>query len=124
MIFDDVMLDDQTTMKEYFCSGRHNNINVFYLVQCLLKKIAEHCERENANSFILFKQDDKTLKYFHETHTSGNIDFKELKQFCDNPWIKKHGFVVFNSWGTAYCGRYWNNCTHIRTYEMLITYII
>ena len=32
------------------------------------------------------------------------MDFKELKQFCDNAWIKKHGFVVFNLWDTAYCG--------------------
>ena len=83
MIFDDVMLDDQTAIKKYFCSGRHNNVNVFYLVQSL-HKIAKHCIRENANIFILFKQDDKTLKYFHETHISGDTDFKELKQFCDN----------------------------------------
>ena len=112
MIFDDVMLDDQTTIKKYFCSGRHNNVNVFYLVQSL-HKIAKHCIRENANIFILFKQDDKTLKYFHETHISGDMDFKELKLFCDNAWMKKHGFVVFNLWDTAYCGRYWDNYTHI-----------
>ena len=81
------MLDDQTAIKKYFCSGRHNNVNVFYLVQSL-HKIAKHCIRENANIFILFKQDDKTLKYFHETHISGDMDFKELKQFCDNAWMK------------------------------------
>ena len=77
MIFDDVMLDDQTAIKKYFCSGRHNNVNVFYLVQSL-HKIAKHCIRENANIFILSKQDDKTLKYFHETHISGDMDFKVL----------------------------------------------
>ena len=33
MVFDDVMLEDQTMIKKYFCSGRHNNVNVFYLVQ-------------------------------------------------------------------------------------------
>ena len=112
MIFDDVMLDDQSAIKKYFCSGRHSNVNVFYLVQSL-HKIAKHCIRENAKIFILFKQkqnrnknSNKTLKYFHETHISGDMDFKELKQFCDNAWMKKHGFVVFNSWDTAYCGRY------------------
>src|SRR6476469_1973479 len=31
MIFDDVMLSDQTKIKEYFCRGRHNNVNVYYL---------------------------------------------------------------------------------------------
>src|SRR5206468_13091613 len=48
MIFDDVMLDDQTTIKEYFCKGRHNNVNLFYLCQSLFK-IAKHCIRDNAN---------------------------------------------------------------------------
>jgi hypothetical protein len=108
MIFDDVMLKDQTIIKDYFCRGRHNNVSVFYLCQSL-HKIAKHCIRENANTFILFKQDDKTLKYFHETHISGDMDFREFKQFCDGAWNKKHGFVVINIWDDAYCGRYWDN---------------
>jgi len=112
MIFDDVMLRDQTVIKDYFCRGRHNNVNVFYLCQSL-HKIAKHCIRENANTFILFKQDDKTLKYFHETHISGDMDFKEFKQFCDGAWSKKHGFVVINIWDDAYCGRYWANYNQI-----------
>jgi len=112
MLFDDLMLTDQTTIKRYFCSGRHNNVNVFYLVQSL-HKIAKHCIRENANIFILFHQDDKTLKYFHETHISGDMDFKEFKRFCDEAWHKKHGFVVINIWDDAYCGRYWDGYTKV-----------
>src|SRR5271169_4959778 len=30
MIFDDVMLKDQTVIKDFFCTGRHNNVNVSY----------------------------------------------------------------------------------------------
>ena len=37
MIFDDVMLKDQTQVKDYFCRARHNNVNVFYLCQSLNK---------------------------------------------------------------------------------------
>ena len=99
-------------MKKYFCSGRHNNVNVFYLVRSL-HKIAKHCIKENANIFIFFEQDDKTVKYFHETHISGEMDFKGLKQFFDNAWMKKHGFVVFKLWDTAHCERYLDNFTHI-----------
>ena len=61
MIFDDVMLDDQTAIKKYFCSGRHNNVNVFYLVQSL-HKIAKHCIRENANILIFFKPGRQDLE--------------------------------------------------------------
>jgi hypothetical protein len=112
MIFDDVMMVNQRVIKKYFCQGRHNNVNVFYLCQSL-HKIAKHCIRENANLFILFRQDVKTLKYFHETHISGDMDFKEFKTFCDCAWRKKHGFVVINIWDEAYCGRYWSNYDNI-----------
>ena len=108
LIFDDVMLKDQTKIKEYFCTGRHNNVNVFYLVQSL-HKIAKHCIRDNANVFILFHQDDKTLKYFHDTYISGDMNFKEFQQFCHKAWDKPHGFVVINIWEQPYCGRYVSN---------------
>jgi hypothetical protein len=114
MIFDDVMLKDQTQIKDYFCRGRHNNVNVFYLCQSL-HKIAKHCIRENANMFILFKQDDKTLKYFHETHISGDMVFNEFKSFCHKAWDKNHGFVVINLWDEAHCGRYWANYNAVYT---------
>jgi hypothetical protein len=112
MIFDDVMMEHQDIIKKYFCQGRHNNINIFYLCQSL-HKIAKHCIRDNANVFILFRQDGKTLKYFHETHISGDMDFAEFKQFCDAAWKKKHGFVVINIWDEAFCGRYWANYNSI-----------
>lgn len=108
MIFDDVMNHDQRVIKNYFCSGRHNGVSVFYLCQSL-HKIAKHCIRENANVFILFRQDDKTLKYFYETHICGDMQFLEFKKFCDAAWAKKHGFVVINIWEDPYCGRYWSN---------------
>jgi hypothetical protein len=116
MIFDDVMLKDQSVIKDYFCRGRHNNVSVFYLCQSL-HKIAKHCIRENANMFILFKQDDKTLKYFHETHISGDMDFTEFKKFCDSAWSRKHGFVVINIWDEPYCGRYLSNYDNVYTPE-------
>jgi hypothetical protein len=114
MVFDDVMNADQSKIKDYFCRGRHNDVNVFYLCQSL-HKIAKHCIRENANVFILFHQDDKTLKYFHDTHISGDMDFKEFKSFCDDAWSKKHGYVVINLWEESYCGKY------IQNYETIYT---
>ena len=112
MIFDDVMNADQTIIKDYFTKGRHNNANIFYLCQSL-HKIKKHCIRENANIFILFHQDDKTLKYFHETHLSGDMNFKEFKNFCDKAWSKKHGYVVINLWEEAIYGRYVDNYKEI-----------
>jgi len=114
MVFDDVMLQDQKLIKEYFCTGRHNNVNIFYLVQSL-HKIQKHCIRENANMFILFKQRDKTLQYFYEDCISGDMDFEEFKLFCYKAWSKPHGFVVINLWDEAIYGRYWDNYTEVYT---------
>lgn len=114
MIFDDVMNADQSVIKDYFCRGRHNNVNVFYLCQSL-HKIQKHCIRENANVFILFHQDDKTLKYFYETHISGDMEFKEFKELCNKAWSRKYGFIVINLWEEPYCGRYLINYGDIYT---------
>src|SRR2546426_8993769 len=112
MVFDDVMLNDQTKIKEYFCRGRHNNVNVFYLCQSL-HKIAKHCIRDNANTFILFHQDDKAMKYFHEAHISGDMSLLEFKKFYDAAWCKKHGCITINRWEDPYCGRYISNINEI-----------
>lgn len=108
MVFDDVMNENQTKITDYFCRGRHNNLNVFYLCQSL-HKLKKHGIRENANIFILFKQDTKTLKYFHETHIIGDMDYKEFEQFCFNSWKKNHGYVVINLWSEPKKHKYVSN---------------
>jgi len=108
MIFDDVMLKDQTQIKEYFCDGRHSNISMFYLCQSI-HKISKQSIRQNENMFILFIQDAKTLKYFFDGHCLVDMDFSEFKEFCDKVWTKDYGFVVLNLWDKSYCGRYWAN---------------
>ena len=52
------------------------------------------------------KETSLTLKYFYETHLSGDIDFKEFKQFCNDSWTKKHGYVIIYSWDDAYRERF------------------
>ena len=86
----------------------------FYLVQSL-QAVAIHCVRQNVNIFILFRQDQETLKYFHETHCHGAIDFEEFKSFCYKAWDKPYGFVVINLWDDARYGRYWSNYTDVYT---------
>jgi len=108
MIFDDVMTEKQKVITDYFTKGRHNNVNVFYLCQSIYK-LKKHGIRQNANIFILFHQDDKTLKYFHETHCSADMSLEEFKKFCYDAWSIKHGFVVINIWDESECGRYIQN---------------
>ena len=106
------MLKDQQIIKKYFCTGRHNSVNAFCWFQSLFE-IQKHCIRENANTYILFLQGDKKLKYFHEDKISGDMDLKEFKEFFHKAWIKPCGFDVLNLWDDAICGRYWANYTHV-----------
>ena len=80
MVFDDVMIANQGKINDYFCRGRHNNVNVFYLCQ-LLYKIRKHCIRDNANVFILFRQDRDTLKNFYNAHIDWDMMFDEFVKF-------------------------------------------
>lgn len=108
VIFDDVMNEDQKVITDYFCRGRHNNVNVFYLCQSY-HHLKKHGIRQNANIVVLFEQDEKTLKYFYETHISGDMSFEEFKKFCRDAWSKEHGYAVINLWEKPNFGRYVKN---------------
>ena len=114
MIFDDVQNENQTRIKDYFCSGRHNNFNVFYLCQSL-NHIKKHCIRENANIFILFRLNEKTLKSFYESHASSDMKYEEFKDFCEKAWQKDHGYVVINLWSKPHDKKYIANYKEIYT---------
>ena len=116
LIFDDAMNEGQKVMTDYFTRGRHNNVNVFYLCQSL-HQLKKHGIRQNANIFILFQQDKKTLKYFHDTHISGDMPFEEFEKICEDAWNKKHGYIVVNLWEDSECGRYLLNYERMYTPE-------
>lgn len=112
MIFDDVQNENQNRIKEYFCSGRHNNFNVFYLCQSL-NAVKKHGIRENVNVFIMFRLNEKTLKSFYESHVSSDMAFDEFKTFCENSWKNKHGYVVINLWSEPDDKKYISNYKQI-----------
>lgn len=112
VIFDDVQEERQKVMTDYFCRGRHNNINAFYLCQSL-HRIKKHGIRQNANIFILFRQDRKTVKYFYETEVSSDMKLEEFEEFCDSAWKRDHGYVVINLWEKPECGRYMQNYENV-----------
>src|SRR5258708_10541745 len=73
MVFDDVMLKDQSIIKEYFTSARHNSVNLFYLAQSFYK-IDKDCIRDNMNMLILFRHGKKTLRCIFDDIVSGDME--------------------------------------------------
>ena len=53
IVFDDIMLEKQNKVENYYTRGRHNNVDCFYISQNYIK-LPKNTIRENANLFIIF----------------------------------------------------------------------
>lgn len=106
-IFDDVISDrNQENIKQYFCLGRHRNIDCFYLTQTYTR-VSKHLIRDNCNMLILFRQDDMNLKHVYgDMGIACDMKFDEFRQFCLECWREKYGFVVIDLDSDVNKGRY------------------
>jgi len=105
MVFDDVMLEKQTPIEKYFCLGRHDGADCFYLTQNYFR-IPNQTIRDNANMLILFSQNTKNMRAIHDSFVGGDMDFNEFRKFYNECWDKPYGFVVIDLTSKAYEGRY------------------
>lgn len=105
-IFDDVITQKQNNIKSYFCMGRHNNIDCFYLSQSYAH-IPKHLIRENTNFIILFKQDELSLKHiYNDFGLSSDMTFEMFKKICKTCWVDKYGFFILDLDKTVSNGKY------------------
>lgn len=106
-IFDDVISDrNQDNIKQYFCLGRHRNIDCFYLTQTYTR-VSKHLIRDNCNMLILFRQDDLNLKHvYKDMGIACDMKFEEFRQFCLECWRERYGFVVIDMDSDVNGGRY------------------
>jgi len=105
-VMDDVIGEHQGVIREYFSRGRHNKVDIFYLAQSY-SKVPKQLIRDNANLIVLFKQDERNLKYVYNEHCSGDMSFKEFKLFCTTCWNQdRFSFVVICKDSERDNGRY------------------
>lgn len=107
IIFDDVICEkNQTNIKNFFCLGRHRNIDCFYLAQTYAR-VSKHMIRDNCNFVILFKQDDMNLRHvFNDMGVMSDMKYDQFKLFCLECWNDKYGFVVIDLDSNVISGRY------------------
>lgn len=106
MIFDDVICDKQNNIREYFCLGRHNGIDSFYLSQTYTR-IPKHLIRDNANFIILFKQDETNLRHVYNDYSiSCDMKYEQFRDMCNKCWCEKYGFVIIDLDSDVNRGRY------------------
>lgn len=104
-IFDDVACEKQNNIRSYFCMGRHNNIDSFYLSQTYTH-IPKHLIRDNANMIIMFKQDDLNMRNIYRDHVNTDMSYDSFMKVCQKCWEDKYGFLVISKDNDLEKGRY------------------
>ena len=112
------MLGKQNKCEAYYTRGRHNNVDVFDIAQSYFR-LPRQTVRENANLFILFKQDNTNLSHIYRDHCStDNIPFHVFKDFCADVWrADKHNFVTLDTSRPAEGGKYRRNLNDYWVYD-------
>lgn len=107
IIFDDVICEkNQENIRNYYCLGRHRNIDCFYLTQTYTR-VSKHLIRDNCNFLILFRQDDMNLKHiYNDMGVACDMKFDKFRQFCMECWREKYGFAVIDLDSDINYGRY------------------
>ena len=105
IIFDDVVCENQKNIRNYFSMGRHKQIDCFYLTQTY-SKVPKQLIRDNANLFIIFKQDDINLRHIYDEHVNTDVTWSRFKELCSKVWDKQHDFLIINKDCSLRDGRY------------------
>jgi hypothetical protein len=85
MIFDDVAVEKQDVIRDYFCMGRHVGVDSFYLSQSYAH-IPKHLIRDNVNVLIIFQQDDLNMRHIYTDHINTDMTFDRFREMCSNCW--------------------------------------
>lgn len=105
IIFDDVVCDSQSIIRDYYCFGRHKNNDCFYLCQTY-SSIPKQLIRDNANLIVIFKQDVTNLKHIYDDHVNVDMSFERFKKLCSHCWEDRYGFLVVDKDREINSGRY------------------
>ena len=95
MVFDDLLLEKQIICESYYVTGRHGNVDCFYLSQNYFK-LPRETIRENANFICNFPQDMKNLNQILDDHMGSDMTKEEFRQLCKTAWEKQHGFIIID----------------------------
>ena len=95
LVLDDIMLGPQNQAEAYYTRGRHNNVDSIYISQNYFR-LPRQTVRENANLFMIFKQDAKNMSHIYQDHCT-DVPFDQFRDFCSSVWdLGEHHFVTIN----------------------------
>ena len=105
MVFDDIAMENQNIVKDFFSRGRHNGVDCFYLCQSY-SQVPKHLIRDNVNFLMIFKQDHFNLHNIYKSHVNSDTTYEEFSEMCRKCWEKDFGFLIINKDAKMNKGRY------------------
>ena len=104
-VFDDVALENQQKIRDFYSRGRHEEIDCMYICQSFVK-IPKHLVRDNVNFLMIFPQDNLNLIHIYKDHVGTDMTLEQFKQMCKLCWDIKFGLLVINKDNDIKRGRY------------------
>lgn len=111
VVFDDYILENQDSVRNYFTRGRHKHLDCFYLAQTY-SKVPKQLVRDNVNFLCIFRQDDTNLKHVYNEFVGGDMAYDKFKEVCSKCWQDDYGFIVIDMTRKVNNGKYRNKIKH------------
>ena len=93
VIFDDMLGSKQAKhIDQFFCRGRHGNINVYYISQSWYS-LPKNTIRNNSSVLCIFSQSRRDLQSLYNDIAGFDMSYKEWVDFCRKAWSVSHNYI-------------------------------
>ena len=95
VVFDDMLDTSQKLIDPFFTSGRHNDLDVYYLSQSYFD-LPKRTIRNNSNIIILFQQTLKDVQHIYTDIAGFDMSYDEFKELCREAWRENYNYLLIN----------------------------
>ena len=96
LIFDDMLGSKQARdIDQFFCRGRHHNINIFYISQSWYA-LPKNTIRNNSSVICIFQQTKTDVQSLYRDVAGLDMGYHEYLNFCREAWGKPYNYIQIN----------------------------
>ena len=95
VVFDDMLDSNQKLIDPFFTSGRHNDLDVYYLSQSYFD-LPKRTIRNNSIIIILFQKTLKDVEHIYRDIAGFDMSNDEFKSLCREAWRDNYNFLLIN----------------------------
>ena len=106
IVFDDILGSSNSRfIDQFFITGRHNNLDIFYLSQSYFD-LPKRTIRNKSNKFILFSQTLEDIEHIYRDVAGYYMNYDEFKDLCRKSWEEDYNYLCIDRSKTRGQGKY------------------